>query len=116
MQDKLAYWVSQIGSPPVMGLVGGIICILAIGTLSSTLWATLYIVLSLLLPTLYLLWLLRQGKVTDLHLHVREERIRPTIVTILGTLLAWGILTVVKAPLPIRILVVGQAIQVTIFC
>ena len=72
-EKPFAYWVSQIGSPPVMGLVGAILCIIALRTGQGAFWTCLYILLSILAPTGYLFWLYHRGKITDIHLKVRRE-------------------------------------------
>ena len=60
---RLAYIVSQIFSPPVLASV-------AMGLTASVLsgsrawrWAGVYVVLAILLPVSYLVWLVRRGKV-----------------------------------------------------
>jgi hypothetical protein len=61
-------------------------------------WALVYGVLVCLLPALYIVWMVRRGQITDLHMRVREQRMRPFLVSILCTVIAWWVLRFMGAP------------------
>jgi membrane-associated phospholipid phosphatase len=62
-------------------------------------------------PTLYVVWLLHRGEVTDFHLRVREQRIKPLTLTVITTLGAWLMLIVNHAPyLLVSVATAGMAI------
>lgn len=103
---RLAYVVSQVGSPPVLGAV-------AMGLIATTLssprawtWAGVYVTLSILVPLAYLVWLLHNGRVTDLDVQIREQRSRPFIFTIACAGLTWLAMAVGGAP-PQMIMLTG---------
>ncbi len=50
------------------------------------------------LPVMYIAWNVRRGHISDLHMRVRRERIRPLIVTIVCTGLALFALILTGAP------------------
>lgn len=61
-------------------------------------WAAFYVVLVVLVPCLYILWLVRRGEVTDFHIPRREQRMRPFLVTAVCAFVAWLTLLVGHAP------------------
>lgn len=78
---------------------------LAIGLTASTLpdpgawmWASIYVLIALLAPLLYLVWLVQRGKVTDLDVQRRKQRMRPLVVTVACLGVAWLTLVVGLAP------------------
>ncbi len=77
----IAERVSDLFSPPV--LTGGLAVLLTRLTTptwgAALSWSSLYVVVVDLLPLAYLIRLLRKGVVSDLHIGVRVERIRPLI-------------------------------------
>lgn len=112
---QLAYWVSQIVSPPVLGLGAAILIAATLSTVSAWLWALFYMLLAVLVPVLYVVWLVRCGKLTDLHMPLREERIRPLICTLLVAFAAWGLLWAAAAPRPLQWLAGVNSIQMVLF-
>ena len=64
----------------------------------AILWALTYTVMVCILPALYIGLMVWRGHITDLHMQVRKERIRPFIVSLIGTALAWGMLHLMGAP------------------
>lgn len=65
-------------------------------------WALLCILFGLLVPNLYILFLLKSNRIEDIHLPDREDRIRPLIITNVSYLLGYFILHVLSAPLFLR--------------
>lgn len=69
-----------------------------------------------ILPTLYIIWLLRQGSISDLHIANRKERIGPFIVAVLGMAVALVLLGLLDAPrvmLHLALFTVLQSILIT---
>lgn len=52
------------------------------------LWAGNYILFVCVVPVLYIIWLVKSGQVTDIHLKLRSQRLRPFVVSIAGASLA----------------------------
>ncbi len=59
---------------------------------------SLFFPTALLLPFGFVLWLLRQGKVSDYNLTKREERFWPMVVSTTGALVGWAVLSQMQAP------------------
>jgi membrane-associated phospholipid phosphatase len=55
-------------------------------------WGGIYLVLAIMMPLLYLAWLVKRGRITDLDVRLREQRRRPLLVTIVCTGFAWLVL------------------------
>ncbi len=110
----LAYAISQVGSPPVLGAA---VMALIASTLSSPrawTWAGVYVFLAILTPLLYLVWLVRRGRITDLDVQLREQRTRPLIFTIACAGLAWLVLALGGAPLQMVVVTGGLWLQMAI--
>jgi membrane-associated phospholipid phosphatase len=106
-----AYWITQVGSPPVTATVALLLCGLTVGLLASWHWLVCYGLIAILLPLLFIIWLYKQGKVSDLHLNRREERLWPTAVLIAATLLGWLLLSRSHAPRILLIFAMALACQ-----
>jgi len=99
-----------MGSPPV--LTTGSIALLAavLSGLSAWLWACAYVLMSMMAPLAYLVWLLRRGQITDLDVQLREQRLRPMLFTSACGIGAWLLLLIGAAPRPL--IVLGGALLV----
>ncbi len=73
----------------------------------ALLWAFTYTIMVCILPAIYIGWMVWRGHISDIHLRERKERIRPFIVSLIGTGLAWAMLNLMGAPplLPVFALV-----------
>jgi len=96
----IAKRISDLLSPPI--LTGGLAVLFTrLATPTWTLafiWSALYVVLADLLPLAYLIRLLRKGIVSDLHLGIRAERIRPLLVTMICLAAAFAGALLLQAP------------------
>jgi len=92
--------VSDILSPPVVwALLAFPIAFRDAASQSQALtWALVYIALVCILPIIYIALMVRRGTITDIHMRVRTQRIRPFLVSIICTAIAWGILRLMGAP------------------
>ena len=111
---RLARVVSLIGSPPV--LVAGTM-ILAAASVShprALLWAGTYILVAVVPSVLHLVWLMHRGHIMGLDVPVREHRIRPFALTTACYTLAWVVLGVDGAPLPMVAMAGALALQTLI--
>lgn len=95
---RLAWWITQIGSPPVLGLAGILLVGAALGFGQHWPLLLTYTSLALLLPFGFVLWLLQQGKVSDYNLTQREERFWPMVVSMASALVGWLVLRQMQAP------------------
>lgn len=92
--------ISNILSPPVIwGALAFPIAFRAADTFEQALtWALTYTVMVCLLPAVYIGYMVWRGHITDLHMEVRKERIRPFLVSLVGTTIAWWMLRLMGAP------------------
>lgn len=99
-ESKWARVISNLLSPPVVwALLAFPMAYQEADTSGhAILWAMLYGLLVCWMPVLYIAWNVRNGNITDLHMQVRRERIRPFIVTLLCTALAFAVLVAIGAP------------------
>lgn len=100
---RLRSWprvVSDVLSPPVIwALLAFPIAYHADGGQGNALvYALVYGMMVCWLPLLYIVWNVRNGNISDLHLKERTERIRPFIVTLVGAGGALALLIAINAP------------------
>jgi hypothetical protein len=110
----LAYVISRIASPPL--LATGAMALVA-STLSSPRawsWAGAYVFVAIVTPVLYLIWLVRRGRVTDVDVQLREQRARPMIFAIACAGLAWLVLALGGAPMQMVVIAGGLWLQMVV--
>ncbi len=100
MQLSWERLTSNVLSPPVIwGVLAFPIAFRGAETWAQALlWALTYVVMVCGIPALYIGYMVWRGKISDVHMEVRSERIRPFLVSLVGTALAWGILRLMGAP------------------
>jgi hypothetical protein len=83
--DRFAYWLSQITSPFVVGmaLLGYISLETAPSVTQALQWLTL-ISVGLAMPYGFIWWGVKRGKVTDIHVSRRSERLLPLVVGLMA--------------------------------
>ncbi len=108
--------VSDLLSPPVMWAALAVPIALrdAITVADGWLWALNYIVLVCFMPVGYIFWLVKNGRVTDIHLKLRRQRVRPFVASIAGALLATGVLVALNASDVMLLFVVFTVIQLSL--
>ena len=87
--EYLAYGISQVGSPPVLGLLPLVLILTSLTLPGIWLWSAIYIVLAMVTPFSFLIWQVVRGHVSDLDIHLREQRKASLLVTIAGFSVAW---------------------------
>ena len=77
-----------------------IICLATVDNTAKALgWALLYLIFSMIIPSIYIHTLFRKKVINDLHIPDKEDRIKPLIITIVSNVAGLSILYVLKAPL-----------------
>jgi len=109
--EHIAYWISQLGSPPVMGLLALVLTAVTLCLPRIWLWSLMYVALAMGIPLLYIFWRVRKGKITDMDIQLREQRTGPFLVTILAVTLAAAILRVGHAPDPLVLMAYASLVQ-----
>jgi len=111
--QHLARLISNVFSPPVIWgvLVFPVSFHFAETPQQALTWALTYSVLVCLLPALFIALLVRRGRITDIHMRVRQQRIWPFLFALTCALLAWAALNMMKAPTMVPMLALATLIQ-----
>lgn len=80
--DRVAGALANLLSPPVATIAILVLVTMQTGAAVAWRWAVLFAVVGVLPPSLYVAWLVRRGRVTDIHLPLREERMRPYVAAL----------------------------------
>lgn len=107
----LAEAVSAAFSPPLVAAVWLWFALDRVGEAHPRIHTTLFILLGIGAPALYVVWLLRRGQVTDLDVSRREQRKGPMLVMVACSSLAWSLLWVMGASRATLILTGGLTLQ-----
>jgi len=111
---KLAKAVSAIASPPILGTGGTILVAEWLDSTRGWMWAGFNILLVVLLPVGYILWLLRSRQVTDFDVYIREQRLRPYFFTLTCDGTSWLIGIIAHAPHLFLVLTGASFIQMLV--
>lgn len=110
-KDRWARIVSGVLSPLSIAIAAIAVAGYAINDESALMWIALYIALSILPPTIYIMYLVRKGIVTDFHLNVREERTKPFMLMTANTAVVCLIMLLLGAPKLILIVIATAVLQ-----
>lgn len=110
-KNRWARIVSGILSPLSIAIAAIAVAGYAINDESVLMWIALYIALSILPPTIYIMYLVRKGIVTDFHLNVREERTKPFFLMTANTAVVFLIMLLLGAPKLILIVIATAVLQ-----
>ncbi|MBN2043928.1 MAG: hypothetical protein JW757_02810 [Anaerolineales bacterium] len=111
---KAARLVSNVLNPPLLSALGILVMAWFIGTKEAWRWAVLFVMLVVLVPTGYVLLLLKQGKIENFHIPNRENRTKPYLVIIGTNLLGVILMAVMGAPFLLAAFAVMGVIQSTL--
>lgn len=114
-QDTLARVVSNVAAPPVLAVVGAILLAAHTAEKGDWRWALLFGLTAVLLPSLYVAIEVYRGNISDIHVPLREERMRPGLVTVATALVVYGIFTWWPAPPYFRMLALAYGLQAILF-
>ena len=103
--EHIAHWVSQLGSPPAAGVAASSITVARLTMPGLWQWVSIYVLLALVAPLGFLIWQVRQGRVTDLDVYFRKQRKGSLLVTIAGLGLTWLLMNLGRAPPILRFMV-----------
>ena len=109
-RDKSARMISNICSPPLIALASIILTAQASESESALLWIFVYVAMLILPPTLYILWLVHRGEVSDFHLNIREERTQPLLIILANTALVSLAMYLAGSP---RLMLIATAAAIT---
>ncbi|MCS7061532.1 MAG: hypothetical protein RMN25_10270 [Anaerolineae bacterium] len=109
--DKWAGRVSIIFSPPTAGAAGLLAVAAHINTPEAWAWSLADILLTVILPLLFVVWLVQTGRASDLDLCRRDQRKWPYRVMMLSSAVSIGLSLVFGGPPLLTILVGALAVQ-----
>lgn len=95
---RLASVISNAGSPPVLASAVVGLTALKLSSARAWIWGGVYVVLGVLMPFLFVVWLVKRGDITDIDVQLRKQRIQPLLATIVCNGLAWLVLALAVAP------------------
>lgn len=110
---RVARWISRVSSPPLAAIGGAIFSASEITGSNAWHWVLFIVCFNVLLPSGYILWLKRHGKVTDFDVFLREQRFWPYIFSISCGAISWLAMAFFHAPRLLTILsgaTVGQGL------
>jgi membrane-associated phospholipid phosphatase len=111
---KLARVLSNVISPPTMFAATG----LALGVRERGWWpgfgwGALYALIISLTPMLVILYLLRTGRIGDLHMSATRERHIPYLTAAASGALVYGLLTLLNGPVLLRCLAIFNVVTLS---
>lgn len=117
MLDRIAVFISFLMNPFLV-LIASIILLIRIYAVTiqqAFLWAAIVILFVSLLPSLFILVLVHLGRISDIDLAIREQRVIPLLFSLASVLIGTGILHVINAPREIIWPGIAYAINSIIF-
>ncbi len=111
--DRAAGWISNATHPPLVGVLSVILASLISAKAVVWAWGIGYLLAAVLLPTLYVAWLLRRGQIADMQLPDRQQRLKPYCVAIACMGLTALALGAAQAPRLLQQIALINVIQTT---
>ncbi len=114
VEQRRWWWegfISDVYSPPVVALPIDALAAWLAGGGKAWWLAGLHYVLGALVPLLYILWLYRRGRIDDLHLPNRRDRIGPFVLSVAGALASIMVFLNVGAPTILIAIAAGGLLQ-----
>lgn len=109
---KSARLFSNIVSPPVMfALLGLAFALYERPFLNGLLWAAVYGFFISLLPILFVLYLLKTGRITELHMSNTGERHIPYLLAVISAGIAFALISLFNGPELLRCLTIFNIIE-----
>lgn len=105
---------SDILSPPVIwGVLAFPVAFRAAESIQQALvWALTYTALVCVMPAIYIGLNVWRGHISDIHIPIREQRIRPFVVSLIGTGIAWLVLSWMGAPALLPMFALFSLVQI----
>lgn len=110
--EKFAQLISRVFSPPILVAVGVFWVALALDSVAGWWWSGFYLVMGLLIPVAYIVWKVRVGELTDFHMRLRAQRIKPMSISLACSLTAFALMITGGAPDVLIILAAMGVLQV----
>lgn len=95
---RVAHWVSNVLNPPVISIFGIFLMASFLGTPDAWRLAILFVLLVVVVPTLYVYWLLKVGRIDNFHIPERESRNGVYLVIIASNMVGVIVMLWLDAP------------------
>jgi membrane-associated phospholipid phosphatase len=106
---------SNIVSPPVIfGVMGLALSLQALPLAQALPWAATYIFVVSVLPILFVLWLLKTGRISELHMSDTGERHWPYLIAVVCGFIIYGLVVIFDGPQLLKCLAVFNIITLAV--
>jgi membrane-associated phospholipid phosphatase len=112
---RLAKWISRVFSPPLVAAAGLAIAVQKMDSWQAGAWAVIYTLLAIGLPLAYIVWKIRRGEISDFHMRIRQQRIRPMLLMLVCSLGGYLLLQAAAVPPVLTILAAAGVLQSAFF-
>jgi membrane-associated phospholipid phosphatase len=112
---RLARTYSNIASPPVMfSALGLAVAWKELPFWPGLAWAAVFGFWISAAPILFVVWQMRRGRITNLHMNTAEERRLPYLVSVICTLTALAFVAYFRGPMLLRCLGLVSALELSV--
>jgi membrane-associated phospholipid phosphatase len=112
---RTARTFSNIISPPVIFAVLGLaLALKEMPSWQGLLWAAVFGFWVSLAPSLFVIYLLKTGRISDLHMNTSKERRWPYIVSVVGAFIALAIILIFNGPELLRCLAILSVVELAL--
>ncbi|MGD2049948.1 MAG: hypothetical protein PVH03_10640 [Chloroflexota bacterium] len=112
---RVARSFSNVVSPPIIiAALGLALSLEELPTWRGFLWAVVFGFWVSLIPSLFVLYMLRTGRISDLHMNTRRERRWPYVTGVLGSAIALALIMIFGGPENLRCLAIFSLIELSI--
>lgn len=95
---RMAHLVSDVLNPPLVASAGIFLMAAVIDTIAAWVWAAVFVVVAVISPTLYVVWLLKKGRIETFHIPNRENREGPYRVMLACNSFVLILMSIFSAP------------------
>lgn len=110
--ERLARGVSNVLSPPLIAITGLVLLASLVNTPDIWWWTGYFLALTVIVPVAYLIWKMRRGEISDFHIQIREQRVRPMTLTLACAITVLASLWIGQAPRLLQIFSFASVLQV----
>ncbi len=90
--------VSDLFSPPALAVPGLLLAVAASDESGTYRFAIVYLLMAVVLPVLYVVWLLKSGRISDFHLSDRRQRRGPFVASLICGIAGFALVAYMGAP------------------
>lgn len=99
LSRRAARVVSSVASPPILSTLLILLSALDLGGIRMWQWIVMQVSTSMVVPCIYVFFLARRGKISDVEIYHRRQRYLPNLVFLGSGLISWLLLLYFNAPI-----------------